>query len=285
MPTTGLLAAESGFGLQVAAYKTELSAKKEIDKWRKAGHTTFYRHENVKKIGRWYRVYLGPFDSSASAKKQALKLREKGVLTNYFIRSLKTVPPLKPKPAQQFDAGLKLLPSAWPIPPAAVKKAPPALKRKKRKILKPTSDADVTAAPVAPIIQKKSQVPDKLVRVTGIHFKTGQNDTEQVVIRSKDAMLPMVRFDRNSAAPKLVVAIDGAIIAKENIVPLPIGGQWVKKIEPHYKSGAKRLDISVALTSGQHVAVMQKYSSNQKTFTLIFQSAYTDEAAPIKPTP
>jgi hypothetical protein len=142
------------------------------------------------------------------------------------------------------------------------------MKTKKRKLPEST---------VSIVEKQEAKIPPKPVKVTDIRFKKGQKDTEQVVIRFERASLPVVRFNRQDLDPKLVVSIEGGYTDPEHLFPLPVSGQWIKKIEPRYQSEAKRLDISVALTSSLHVAVMQKIAGDQKTFTLIFQSAYAKD--------
>lgn len=273
VPTAWGWAADSGFGIQVAAFRTEKRAKSEIARWQKKGQSVFYHHEAVKNKGRWYRIYIGPFDDLAKAKTQARKLKKQGMLSSYFIRSLKTAP-AEMKPVEMKNDANSIDPSFMSYgPPKPAQQVPPRkvrlfTKAKKRKLPEPA---------VATEEKQETKTVPKPVKVTDIRFKKGLKDTEQVVIRFEGALLPMVRFYGKDLDPKLVVSIEGGYTDAEHLFPLPIGGQWIKKIEPHYENEAKRLDISVALTSSLHVAVMQKLAHDQKTFTLIFQSAYAKD--------
>ena len=76
------------YSIQVAAFKKLDDAVNMADGLKSRGHNAFYRYETVKGKGKWYRVYLEKFGSKGDAQKEAKRLMEQNLISDYIIRML-----------------------------------------------------------------------------------------------------------------------------------------------------------------------------------------------------
>ena len=75
-----------GYFLQVHSYKEKKNAEKMVDNLKKLGRNASYQYETVKGKGKWYRVYIEGFLSIQEAKKEAIRLKELGLISSYTIK-------------------------------------------------------------------------------------------------------------------------------------------------------------------------------------------------------
>jgi len=61
---------------------------------KKLGHNAFYRHEEVKGKGRYYRVYVERFKSREEAEKEAKVLKQLELISDYLIRVIGETTPI-----------------------------------------------------------------------------------------------------------------------------------------------------------------------------------------------
>ena len=78
--------------IQVSAFKTLKEAEAESDRLKDYGIETFIRYEKVKNKGSWYRVYVGRFQDKSLAESYAEKLKTRGIISWFLIRSVKLPP-------------------------------------------------------------------------------------------------------------------------------------------------------------------------------------------------
>ncbi|MFH1487291.1 MAG: DUF1566 domain-containing protein, partial [Pseudomonadota bacterium] len=87
--TSDFLTAQTGFvTIQIGAFKDLHRAEAEVEKFRKLGHNAFYRYEEVQGRGKWYRIYIEKYGSTEEAKNAAIRLKDLGIITDYYIRFL-----------------------------------------------------------------------------------------------------------------------------------------------------------------------------------------------------
>lgn len=80
--------AEKFYSIQIAATKDLDTAMKTVDEMAKLGHNAFYREEEIKGKGRWYRVYVERYTSKGEAEKEAKALKGLGLISDYSIKAL-----------------------------------------------------------------------------------------------------------------------------------------------------------------------------------------------------
>ena len=76
------------YSIQVGAVRKLDDAVNMIDSLKRGGHNVFYRYEKVKGKGEWYRVYIERFGSKEDAEKEAKRLMEQNLISDYIIRML-----------------------------------------------------------------------------------------------------------------------------------------------------------------------------------------------------
>jgi cell division septation protein DedD len=76
------------YSIQVSAYQSESNASEAVQLLKNLGHKAFFRKEEDKKKTIWYRVYIEVFSSRREAEKEALALKELGLISQYIVRPL-----------------------------------------------------------------------------------------------------------------------------------------------------------------------------------------------------
>ena len=71
------------YSIQVGAVKKLDDAVNMADGLKSRGHNPFYRYETVKGKGKWYRVYIERFGSKGDAEKEAKRLMERNLISDY----------------------------------------------------------------------------------------------------------------------------------------------------------------------------------------------------------
>lgn len=84
----GAASGETLYSIQIAATKEKATAEKTVEEMTRMGHNAFYRLEDVKGRGRWYRVYVERFSSRAEAEKEARTLKSLGLILDFAVRPL-----------------------------------------------------------------------------------------------------------------------------------------------------------------------------------------------------
>jgi len=76
------------FSILISSNKNINSAVEDISRLKKLGHDAFYRDDSIKGKGKWYRVYVGKYESKGEAKEEAKRLKKAGLLSDYSIKAL-----------------------------------------------------------------------------------------------------------------------------------------------------------------------------------------------------
>ena len=95
-------AQDTRYGIQVAAFKQASLAAKEVETLKQKGYQAFYRQENLKDRGVWYRVYLAEFSNRDQARHCATGLKADGAISEFYIRAI-SAPDPSHRTANQTD--------------------------------------------------------------------------------------------------------------------------------------------------------------------------------------
>ena len=132
------------YTLHVISRREMESAVAELTRFGKSGVDGFYRYEEVKDTGMWYRVYLGKYASSIEAKKAAEEFKQRGLISYALVRRFKPEVEPAPKIARREDFPpydeLKKLEEKQPEPaPKIVRReeAPPSTEVKQLEQMQP----------------------------------------------------------------------------------------------------------------------------------------------------
>jgi hypothetical protein len=85
---TPVHAEKTTYSIQAGTFKEFGYAKNEVDKLTKAGLHVFYRHEDRANREEWFRVYVGKYSSRGEPLREARRLKQHRLITNYAIKIL-----------------------------------------------------------------------------------------------------------------------------------------------------------------------------------------------------
>ena len=73
--------------MQVASYRQEKLARRELKNWRRLGFRGRLEDWRQSPEALWHRVLLGPYPSRGEARKAAGSLKERNLIQNYHLVS------------------------------------------------------------------------------------------------------------------------------------------------------------------------------------------------------
>lgn len=88
------------YSIQVGAYQDIKGARGMVSELKKLGHHAFFRKENIRNKGRWFRVYIEKYQTKAEAEKEGKVLKELGLISEYAVRLMESAGP-KPSPQKK----------------------------------------------------------------------------------------------------------------------------------------------------------------------------------------
>jgi len=94
-------AINTGLSLRVGSFKEESNASELKAKLIQSGKKAYYKKEQVKGMGEYYRLYLMGYESIKDAVKDAKKLKNSGIITGWVIPDNQTGIKVKPEKKDQ----------------------------------------------------------------------------------------------------------------------------------------------------------------------------------------
>jgi len=76
------------FSILISSNKNINNAVEDVSTLKKLGHDAFYRDDSIKGKGKWYRVYIGKYESKEEAKMEAKRLKKAVLISDYSIKAL-----------------------------------------------------------------------------------------------------------------------------------------------------------------------------------------------------
>lgn len=76
------------YSIQVASYQKQQLAVNAVEKLKKDALVAFYRSQEIKGKGVWYRIYIDTFASIGEAQKAAVRMQQQKKISDYYIRRL-----------------------------------------------------------------------------------------------------------------------------------------------------------------------------------------------------
>lgn len=74
------------YSIQVGAYRDIQGARDMVSELKKLGHHAFFREEEIKNKGGWFRVYIEKYQTKAEAEKEGKILQDLGLISKYAVR-------------------------------------------------------------------------------------------------------------------------------------------------------------------------------------------------------
>jgi len=76
------------YSIQVASYQKQQLAVNAVEELKNDALVAFYRSQEVKGKGIWYRIYIDTFASIGEAQKAAVRMQRQKIISDYYIRRL-----------------------------------------------------------------------------------------------------------------------------------------------------------------------------------------------------
>ena len=140
--------------IQVASVKNEKKASQEVARLKSRGLEVFMRHETVGEKGMWYRIYVGQFTTKEEATQFAKKIRDKKIISDFWVKTIKLSKEPEPKPLRPSK------PTEKPEVQVDVEVAEPEIVAVPVEILEPTPPPEkIQSQPLIPTEPEKIGAP------------------------------------------------------------------------------------------------------------------------------
>jgi hypothetical protein len=236
--------------LQIGAYRERRYAEYELMKLKKIGKNAFYRHEKIKDRGMWYKVYIESFESKGEARKEAKRLKQQQIISNYLIKAL--------------DEKKE---------PVAAKKNVKADSRIEER------EASKTKAVISGNEKNKTQKNKKEVTkeedtplaIEDITFALEKGIEEKVFIYSNRYFSPVVLFALQEERPRLAVEIKNTVTFPKGLSKIPIKGEWIEQVSIQHHPASKTLQIILDLHASENYDVTQVFNKAENIYAIKVQ--------------
>jgi len=235
------------YSIQIAAYKDLKVARQEVGFFKSLKQGAFYKTIIFEGKGKWYRIYIGKFETGAKAERAARKLRLKKIISNYYIRSLKAV---EKKPVKTF------------VPTHPEKK-----------------EASTTAGANKIISNQKSYRSQKdeekvneaktALIIRDITFVIDQGEQEKVFIHANRYFWPSVLFKLKSEKPGLTLELRNVTRLSKDFSKVHVNGEWIKAIRTRHHEKSKTLNIDLDFNHSKGYAINQIFTRAENIFGIV----------------
>jgi hypothetical protein len=249
--------------LQIGAYRERKHAEHELMKLKKIGKNAFYRHEKIKDRGMWYKVYIERFESKGEARKEAKRLKQQQIISNYLIKALdERKEPVAAKKNVKADSRIE-------EPEISKTKAGISGNEKN----KPQKNK--------PEVTKKEDPP---LAIEDITFAIEKGIEEKVFIYSNRYFSPVVLFALQEERPRLVVEIKNTMTFPKGLSKIPIKGEWIEQVRIQHHPASKTLQIILDLQASENYDVTQVFNKAENIYTIkVIKKKDTKDIPPSNP--
>jgi hypothetical protein len=116
----------------VSSHKYHKNAESEVSKLEKSGLQAFHQYESVAGKGKWYRVYIGRFDSKKEAKQNAIRLKQQKIISYYSIIAMQETTEASPRDTTETDKYLQTETDSRKVSAERERKEPLSIKAGKK---------------------------------------------------------------------------------------------------------------------------------------------------------
>jgi len=230
--------AEKSFhSIQIGAFRNFNNAVNQVNYFNRLDHDAFYRSEMIKGKGKWYGVFIDRYRSKHEAEKEAIRLKQCGLILDYLIRTLPD--DIQKKDIQQKGSSLS--------------------KTKESK-----SNHQPKQPPKKPVeVTEKTDLP-LVIKDIAIKLEKGR---ETVSIYSNRFFKPSV-FALKGKRPRSVIDIKNINNFRKDLSKIVANGEMIKQIRTHLHKESKKLRIVLDLYASKNYQVSQIYYEDKNIYTL-----------------
>ena len=240
---TGPTHAQSKFySIRIGSYKNKKYAAEEITRLKKQDYNAFYRYVEVQGKGKYYRVYVGKFNSKEEAKKKADQLINLAIISEYLINVL-------------FDKDQ--------IDVTEVNDKEP------NKILK---DSIIEEDKEPETKTRENTEPDILKIENPIHIKDilfikTQTGSEILHIYSNRLFVPDISSIEGKN-PQVVVDINDVISIKKGLSKIDLNWKFIRKFRSHLYGNSNKLRIILDLVPEKDYSIEHFFYQKENIYYL-----------------
>jgi len=240
--TQAVLAEKKVFGIQVAAFRHTHRAEKAVKALKEKGHAAFFRHEEIKDKGKWYRVYIARFASREMASDKARQLKQNGIIPDYYIRPIADIP-IGERKGDPRDRKIK-----------GAEKAQKAV--------------DQSSQPVARKPDRVFDGPDGPLVIRDITLHS-REDLKETVLISVDRFFEPSVFALEKDKLRFVVDIKNVASVKKGLSKIPIKGTLIKRIRTHHHRGTHTFRVVLDLYPARNYDITQTFYNKENIYAIV----------------
>lgn len=240
-------ARKKAYTIQVIAYSSLARTKVHVKRLQQSGLDAFYQATTTRTQKKLYRVSIGRFPSIRDAKQQALLLKKRNKISDYFIRAVAGTPAAVALQVQK--KGPAKQPAAPPSSKTAAKNA-------------------AGQQPVPPVSAPRTD-PGGL-QIQSVTYANTPEGAEIVMVRANQRFHPHIRFALDQPEPHLMVLIAGA-----GTPSLPVAepnGRCIKRIRPQAVDATmakgQPIRVIVDLQPGRFFDITQRFEKDENVFVV-----------------
>jgi len=239
------------FTIQMASFKQEQSAVDAVDKLKQRNWEVFYRPTQIAEKGTWYRLYINRYATIQSAQAGINKLREKGIITDAYVRRLEGTTREHP----QFN-----LQKPQPLAKAQAQlSATPPVESNKLHLSETMTSPEVMAA-------HNQRDP---LRIRDIFVRLNDKKGDTAFIQADRYFWPVTHLSHDGGKTRLQVQIRNTGPFHKDISPQASGGRYIQNGQVGYDSDRDTLVLSLDLPSPAKYRVTQLYNQAENIFSLL----------------
>lgn len=122
----------SFYSIHVSSHRYRNNAESEVFHLKKRGLQAFHQYETIPDKGKWYRVYIGRFDTKKEAKQKAIQLKQQKIVSYYSIIAIQEIREASPRHTIESDKYLQTETGSRKVSAEPHKEEPLSIKARKK---------------------------------------------------------------------------------------------------------------------------------------------------------
>jgi hypothetical protein len=240
------------FTIQMASFQQEQSAIDAVDKLKQKNLDVFYHPILMADKGTWYRLYINRYKTIQAAQDGISKLREKGIISDAYVRRLQNAPQLSSEPAAHKPVQQIAKEQSRPSTEFQVKSKQPPMAAKA-----PRPDAE------APRLQH-----DQL-RIHDISVRRDDKVGDAAIIQGDRYFWPVTHLKNDGGKTRLQVQILNTGPFEKSISPRTHGGRYIQNGQAVYDADRNTLVLSLDLSGAENYRITQSFNQVENIFSLL----------------
>jgi len=239
------------YTIQMASFKLEQSAIDAVDQLKLKNLDVFYHPFRMADKGTWYRLYINRYTTIQAAQDGIIKLREKSIISDAYVRRLPYEPQLSSEPAAHKSAQHIATEKSRQSVEFQVKSTQPPISAKA-----PKPDA------------KAPQDQRDHLKIQDISVRRDDNGGDAAIIQGDRYFWPVTRLKNDDGKTRLQVQIRNTGPFEKSMSPQTHGGRYIQNGHAVYDADRKTLVLSLDLAGAKNYRITQSFNHAENIFSL-----------------